>query len=237
MILNTPSPRLQNVTPPLIETQGLSRSYRVGSTDISALHDVSLHIQRGEIVALTGSSGSGKSTLLQLIGGLDKANEGSIRIAGKNITNLRGLQLARYRRLTVGFVFQSFYLQPFLSVRRNIEVSLMFAGIPRDKRAAVIDEVLKAVGLEDRADHLPKELSGGQMQRVAIARAIVNRPQILLADEPTGNLDSANSERIMQLFTDIRNRYGTTIIIVTHDPLLAAQADRSITLKDGGIVQ
>lgn len=221
--------------PVLITATDLTKSYRLGRQHIAAVRDVSLKIYRGEIVALTGTSGSGKSTLLHLLGGLDKPSSGAIEINGKNINRMSDRALSKFRNQTIGFVFQSFYLQPFLTLRRNIEVAAMPRRTRRAERIARTDELARRVGLYDRLNHRPQELSGGQIQRAAIARALLNQPQIILADEPTGNLDSQNSQEIINLFKQIRDDYGTTIIIATHDHEIASQADRIITLKDGAL--
>lgn len=219
--------------PALITTNQLTKIHKLGRQKITAVHEVSTTINRGEIVALTGASGSGKSTLLHLLGGLDKPTSGRVVIDGKDIRKLSDRKLSKFRNQTIGFVFQSFYLQPFLTLRRNIEVAAMPSRMKRAERRARIDELARQVGLFDRLQHRPRELSGGQIQRAAIARALLNRPAIILADEPTGNLDSQNSQDIMALFRSIRDTYGTTIIIATHDHDIAAQADRIINLKDG----
>jgi ABC-type lipoprotein export system ATPase subunit len=224
-------------TPVIISLKGVDRTYKLNRKNIvHAVQSVSLDVREGEIVALTGPSGSGKSTLMHLIGGLDKPSAGEVIVTGKSVGKMGEGKLAHYRNEVVGFVFQFFYLQPFLKVSRNIELPLMFARTKRKTRAAAIDEVVQSVALGDRAVFLPKELSGGQMQRVAIARALVNKPKILLADEPTGNLDSKNSEAIMKLLQTIRDTLGTTMVVVTHDPRVAAWADRIIKLEDGKVV-
>lgn len=220
----------------IISVKNVKKSYKIGRQKVDAVSDVSLSIHKGEFIALTGASGSGKSTLLQLIGGLDKPTDGEITVDGTNLGKMNDRKLSKFRNQTIGFVFQFFYLQPFLRVQKNIEVPAMFAGTKRSERQPLVEKISKSVGLSDRLAHLPKELSGGQMQRVAIARALLNNPKILLADEPTGNLDSSNSAAIIELFEKVRDEFGTTIIIVTHDPAIARRADREIKLKDGKIV-
>ena len=218
-----------------IAVTDLAKSYRVGRQTIPALDGVSLDIFAGEFVAITGASGSGKSTLLQLIGGLDKPSTGQILINDQPLSRLSDRQLSRFRSREIGFVFQSFYLQPFLTLSANLEIPAMFARVKPKQRRARAQELAELVGLADRMHHLPRELSGGQIQRAAIARALFNRPNILLADEPTGNLDNANSDRIIDLFHQIRRELGTTVVIVTHNPDIAAAADREIRLKDGRV--
>lgn len=225
--------KIVNNNPVLVTIDQVTKSYKLGRQKVEALKGVSVEIKEGEFVAITGASGSGKSTLLQLIGGLDKPTAGTITIDNQNISKLSDRKLSLFRNKTVGFVFQFFYLQPFLSVRTNLEVPGMFARTKRAERQENANKLAESVGLSDRIKHLPKELSGGQMQRAAIARALLNRPKLLLADEPTGNLDSVNGKAIIELFEKVRKEFGTTIVVVTHDKDIAAQADREIILKDG----
>ena len=219
--------------PIAIRATNVIKKYKVGKQIIRAIDDVSVDIHEGEFVALVGPSGSGKSTLLHLLGGLDKPTSGEIVVGGKNVSSMNDRQLSKFRNQTIGFVFQSFYLQPFLTLRRNIEVASMPQRMRRAERKLRIESLARQVGLYDRLNHRPHELSGGQIQRAAIARALLNRPAIILADEPTGNLDSANSRDIISLFQQIREQYHATIIIATHDNEIATQADRVIALKDG----
>lgn len=219
-----------------IRVSSLAKRYKVGKNSVDALAGIDMDIHAGEFIALTGSSGSGKSTLLQLIGGLDKPTEGSIEVFGQQLNKLSDGKLSTFRNQTIGFIFQFFYLQPFLSVQTNIEVPAMFAGTKRAQRGPRSRELAATVGLAERTNHLPKELSGGQMQRAAIARALLNRPKLLLADEPTGNLDSTNAMAIFELFRTICDEQGTTVVVVTHDQQLASMADRSVALKDGRVI-
>jgi ABC-type lipoprotein export system ATPase subunit len=220
----------------VVKLANVNREYKLGKNKVGAVREVSLDLRQGEFVAITGPSGSGKSTLLNLIGGLDKPDSGQVEVDGKDLSKLSDNKLSEFRNATVGFVFQFFYLQPFLTVRTNLEVPAMFARLPRADRAERITELAEAVGMTDRLNHLPKELSGGQMQRAAIARALLNRPKLILADEPTGNVDRENAKAIIELFAKVRDKYDTTVVIVTHDPEVANQADRTISLRDGRIV-
>jgi lipoprotein-releasing system ATP-binding protein len=211
--------------------ESVSRSY--GRAEI--LHEVSFAVEPGELVALTGPSGSGKTTLLQLIGSLDRPTSGRILVDGVSVGELR--RPAVFRRKTVGFVFQLHYLLPALSARQNIELGMVAAHVSRGDRAQRASELLEQVGLADRSAALPSELSGGERQRVAIARALANRPALVLADEPTGSLDSVASRQVWQLFGDVRERGGTTVIIASHDVTLGEHADRSLHLVDGRLVE
>lgn len=220
----------------IVSIQNLSKEYVLGKRSIQALKDVSFDIYRGEFIAITGASGSGKSTLLQIIGCLDRPTKGQVVIANKDIATLSDASLSKLRQNTVGFIFQSFYLQPFLSLSDNVAVPAMFKG---SNISSITDKtalLLRQVGLADRASHFPKELSGGQIQRAAIARSLMNNPSIVLADEPTGNLDSNNSQSILDLFKTIRSQLGTTVVVVTHNAAIAQHADRIIELKDGAIL-
>ena len=221
---------------PLISVASLHKSYTTDRQTNPVLRDINLVINEGEFVALTGPSGSGKSTLLQLIGALDQPTSGIIKINGTDINKLNDRQRSEFRNKTIGFVFQFFYLQPFLSVEDNIAIPGMFANIKHKERHSLADKLIEIVGLSGQSELLPKQLSGGQIQRSAIARALLNKPKILLADEPTGNLDSANSKIIIDLFRQIRNELGTTVIIVTHNQEIAEQTDREIRLKDGVVI-
>lgn len=223
-------------SPVLISVKDLTKTYNIGKQKLNVLKGVSLDIREGEFVAITGSSGSGKSTLLQLMGGLDKPTTGQVLFGDKNLAKLSDGKLSEFRRNTVGFVFQFFYLQPFLKLEKNLEVPGMFASTNKTDRVVKVGELASKVGLGDRLSHYPKELSGGQMQRAAIARALLNSPKILLADEPTGNLDSVNSAAIVELFDTIRKELGMTVVVVTHDREVARRADREIRLKDGVLI-
>lgn len=220
----------------IVSVQNVVREYRRGKRPVNALNGVSLDVHQGEFLALTGASGSGKSTLLQLIGGLDRPTNGRLVIDGQDINQLKDEALSELRNRTIGFVFQFFYLQPFLPLVKNIEVPGMFAHTDPRIRTSRVDELIEKVGLSEQKYQLPKQLSGGQIQRAAIARALLNSPKLLLADEPTGNLDSTNSAAIIDLFKQIRDELGTTVVIVTHNPEIAAQADREIRLNDGALV-
>jgi putative ABC transport system ATP-binding protein len=219
----------------LIHIDDLRREYVLGRQRVRALDGVSLDVAAGEFVAIMGASGSGKSTLLNLIGGLDRATSGRISVGGDELSRLGETALCDYRRRRVGFVFQKFNLLAAQTALENVEFPMVFAGVPEKERRARARRALEAVTLGDRLDHRPGELSGGQQQRVAVARAIVNDPDIVLADEPTGNLDSATSAEIMNLLVDL-GRQGRTILMVTHDDRLAAYAGRVIRMRDGQVI-
>jgi putative ABC transport system ATP-binding protein len=219
----------------LIALQGIEKVYDMGAEKIRALAGVDLAVEKGEYLAIMGSSGSGKSTLMNLIGCLDTPTAGTYRLNGQAVESMNDLELAGIRNREIGFVFQTFNLLARTSALQNVELPLIYAGANRRERRQRAEAALSRVGLGDRMQHLPNELSGGQRQRVAIARALVNTPSILLADEPTGNLDSATSEEIMRLFADL-HAGGNTVILVTHEPDIAAHARRRVTLKDGRVV-
>jgi putative ABC transport system ATP-binding protein len=221
---------------PAIELDHISRYYTMGASRVRAVDDLSLVIAQNEFLSLLGSSGSGKSTLLNLIGGLDRPTSGSIVSNGQNIGALSSLDLARYRRNTVGMIFQSFNLLTRMTLEENVELPLRLAEVDRAERAGRVREALERVRLTHRLGHRPVELSGGEQQRVAIARALVNRPKILLADEPTGNLDSATGEAILTLLQE-QTKYGMTIVMVTHERALAEKfADRLAIMGDGKLL-
>jgi putative ABC transport system ATP-binding protein len=221
----------------LIQAEKISRQYRLGETLIHAVNEVTLDIRAGEFVALLGSSGSGKSTLLNLLAGLDRPTAGAIHVKGRDLAALDSIELARYRRDTVGMVFQSFNLLPRMTLEENVELPLRLAEVERGEREARVAESLERVRLGGRRKHRPTELSGGEQQRGALARALVNRPAILFADEPTGNLDSVNGEQILMLLKEIQGSLGMTIIMVTHErPLAERFANRIVVLSDGRLV-
>ena len=217
----------------VLEAKDLTKIYRRGREEIYALNHVDFSVDPGEFVSIIGPSGSGKTALLNILGCLDTPTSGSLLLNGTQTSGMKETELVKLRRDNIGFVFQQFYLMPTLTARENIELPLLFSK--KDTNRGRIDDVLEMVGLADRGDHLPGQLSGGEMQRVAIGRALINDPKIILADEPTGNLDSATSKMIFELFTKL-NRKGLTLIIVTHNLDLARQTQKMYTLRDGQIV-
>ncbi len=220
----------------LIELKDLTRIYVSGDTEFAALRDVNLNIDSGEFVAVTGSSGSGKSTLMNIVGCLDRPSRGSYMLGGRNVANLTRVELAAVRNEFIGFVFQNFNLLARTSAVENVELPMIYAKVPPKERRQRALEALERVGLGHRSGHQPSQLSGGQQQRVAIARAIVTRPKLVLADEPTGNLDSATSHDIMMLLSELRAG-GMTILFVTHEADIAAFAARCIVMKDGAVLR
>jgi putative ABC transport system ATP-binding protein len=232
--LNNPPIHLSNdaFVMSLIRLQNVSRRYQMGAETVHALRDVSLEIQRGEYVAIMGPSGSGKSTMMNLIGCLDTATSGRYELNGIGVSDMDDNQLAEIRNREIGFVFQTFNLLARSNALHNVELPLIYAGVPAEERRKIALDALTQVGLADRIHHKPNELSGGQRQRVAVARALVNKPSILLADEPTGNLDSKTGTEIMALFEEL-SRKGNTIIVVTHEEDIARQSRRIIRLRDG----
>lgn len=221
---------------PLIRTTELSKTYWLDEIEIHALSNINLSIEQGEFIAITGPSGSGKSTLLHMLGCIDKPTAGSVFIKEINVSSMNGNAIRKLRLRELGFVFQHFYLLPVLTAYENIELPMKEAGLPKKERKKRIMELLDAVGLNDRANHRPGQLSGGEQQRIAIARALSNDPSIILADEPTGELDSANGRMILELLVRINREYGKTIIVVTHDDSLARRATRIIKIHDGRIL-
>jgi putative ABC transport system ATP-binding protein len=220
----------------MIELAGINKSYRIGARTIPVLRDVNLRVNEGEFVAIMGSSGSGKSTLLNILGILDDYDEGSYTLDGTLIRDLSERRAAIYRNRFIGFVFQAFNLLPFKSAAENVELPLQYRQVPRSRRRALALEALDKVGLSKRAEHVPSEMSGGEKQRVAIARALISQPRLLLADEPTGALDTTTSDQIMHLLEDA-NRAGLTLVVVTHEPDVAARAQRIVRIRDGQIYE
>jgi putative ABC transport system ATP-binding protein len=219
----------------MIELSHITKIYRMGGVDITVLSDVSLTVRPGELIAIMGPSGSGKSTIMNMLGCLDRPTSGSYRFEGREINSMTDDELASIRNVKIGFVFQTFNLLPRFTALKNVEVPLIYSGVPARIRKERAMPMLQQVGLAERMYHKPTELSGGQQQRVAIARALVNHPPLLLADEPTGNLDSRSGEEILDILTGL-NQQGVTVIIVTHDQSVAARCRRVISVKDGQIV-
>ncbi len=218
----------------IIRTEDLVKTYNMGKVQVNALQGVGISIKKGEFVAIIGPSGSGKSTLMHILGCLDSPSKGSYILDNINVEKLSKGKLAKIRNNKIGFVFQTFNLLPHINIQKNVELPLLYGGISKSKREKQAIEVLNSVGLGDRLKHKPSELSGGQRQRVAIARAIVNNPSIILADEPTGNLDTSSGSDIMSIFKQLHSQ-GNTVIVVTHDKSIAEKADRVITIVDGKI--
>ncbi len=223
------------MAPALLSLQDVVKVYRMGDVEVHALRGVSLEVEPGEFVAIMGASGSGKSTLMNIIGCLDRPTSGRYLLAGEPVSNLDRAALAEKRNATLGFVFQNFNLLSRTSALENVELPLLYAGAPTRERHVRAREALARVGLAERAEHHPNQMSGGQQQRVAIARALVNRPKVILADEPTGNLDSATSNDVMAIFQQLRDA-GITVVLVTHEPDIASYASRVIQMKDGLVV-
>lgn len=218
---------------PVIETKDLKRNYGTGDTMVQALKPCSIRIFSGEKIAIVGASGSGKSTLLHLLGGLDRPSDGTVYYRGEDIYEKNDNDLSIFRRRNVGFVFQSYNLVPELTARENIVLPLLLDG--KKAEDEFLQRIVDVLGLKQRLRHLPGELSGGQQQRVAIARAVINKPSVILCDEPTGNLDSHNSDEVMQLLNDISTEFGVALVIVTHDQKIAQKTDRVITIADGAV--
>jgi putative ABC transport system ATP-binding protein len=219
----------------IILIRNLRKVYRVGEVNVEALQGVDLDVPRGEFLSIIGPSGSGKSTLFNIIGGLTPPTSGQVRVGDQDLANLTDAGRTRLRKRTVGFVFQKFNLLPNLTARDNIELARYLGGAQKNGSDAGFDNVLKLLGIAHRLDHKPNALSGGEQQRVAVARAIVNHPAILLADEPTGNLDSTNSAAVLDILKDLNKRLGQTVLMITHNPEAAAYADRTIRMRDGRV--
>lgn len=221
----------------VVDARDLTKVYQMGEVEVHALRGLSLKIRQGEVIAIMGPSGSGKSTLMNMLGCLDRPTSGEYLLDGENVSQMSDNQLADIRNRKVGFVFQSFNLLPRSTALTNVELPLRYSRSNGRDRHKLAKEALVSVGLEDRISHRPNELSGGQQQRVAIARAIVNRPSIIMADEPTGNLDTRSGDEIMELLLNLNKERGTTLIVVTHDPEIAEQTQRVVTILDGRVVE
>jgi len=221
----------------MIRTEGLKKIYRVGNEKVAALAGINLEIKQGEVCCIVGQSGSGKSTLLNMLAGLEKPTKGSITIAGEKISHMDEEELAIFRQNNLGFIFQSYFLLQQLTAVENAAIPLMFSGMDKVKREKRAMRELKMVGLAERASHRPTEMSGGQQQRVGIARAFVTRPKVIFADEPTGNLDTQTTEQVLKAMLGRISKYGITLVMVTHEPSIAACGDRIVTLSDGKIIK
>jgi putative ABC transport system ATP-binding protein len=224
------------MTDPIIEIRGLRKVFRVGDVDVEALQGVDLDVPRGEFLAVVGPSGSGKSTMFHILGGLSRPSGGTVKIDGRDLSKLTDQERTNLRKRAVGFVFQKYNLLPTLTARDNIEIARVMAGADGAARDPWFEEVLEMLGVKHRLEHKPRALSGGEQQRIAIARAIVNHPAILLADEPTGNLDTKNSDAVLNLLRELNHRKGQTILMITHNPEAAAFADRVVYMRDGRMV-
>jgi putative ABC transport system ATP-binding protein len=218
---------------PILEVRNIRKGYKLGKIQVPALRGITFNVNQGEFLAIFGPSGSGKSTLLHLMGGLDRPDEGEILIDGSNLQDLHDNELAELRLKKIGFVFQFFNLLPRLTALRNVELPLTVAGLPEKEALEKAEEMLKLMGLEARVDHRPSELSGGEQQRVAMARALINDPKIVLADEPTGNLDTKTGWELVELMRKLNKEKGQTFVMITHDPHIAETADHMIHLRDG----
>ncbi|SMG15438.1 ABC transporter ATP-binding protein [Dethiosulfovibrio salsuginis] len=221
----------------LVVVDNLHKRYVLGDQEVNALQGVSFSVEKGDFVSIMGPSGSGKSTMMNMLGCLDVPTSGSYHLDGKDVARMKPDELARVRRDSLGFVFQGFNLLPRTTALENVELPMIYSGVPSGERKKRASEALKRVGLGDRQDHRPHQMSGGQQQRVAIARALVNRAPIILADEPTGNLDTANSTEKMELFQELNGEQGITVILITHEPEMALFSKRIITFRDGSIVE
>jgi putative ABC transport system ATP-binding protein len=224
------------IAEPLVELESVSRVYGLGDASVHALRDVTLTLGRGELSVVHGRSGSGKTTLLNMIGGLDRPSAGRVEVDGLEVSSLPENALVEYRREAVGFVFQAFGLIPILTAAENVEIPLRLRRLEPAERAARVDELLRVVDIAHRANHRPQELSGGEQQRVAIARALGNEPRLLIADEPTGQLDSQRARTIMGVLRKLVDERGVSVIVATHDPILIGMADRAVELRDGTVV-
>ncbi|MGX9365808.1 ABC transporter ATP-binding protein [Desulfoplanes sp. PS50] len=218
---------------PLLNMQSIRKSYNIGQTAVEILKGIDLIIRPGELISIVGTSGCGKSTLMNIMGFLDTATSGTIAFEGRDVSNLTDNELSAIRNNKIGFVFQHFFLLPKLTALDNVSLPLVYRGVSPKKRRAVAEEMLARVNMSDRGHHRPSELSGGQQQRVAIARALAGTPSLILADEPTGALDTATSREIMELFKDLNAREGITLVLITHDPAVAGQCTRPIRISDG----